>query len=216
MVLAEGGVVERDTELQAAVELLGHARAAKRQSGAKRLRRLRRPAAGPALLAALQHEIAESGSWEAQYQMVMALAESGYTDALPYLESLCSRPFKATMVYTAIGDAIVRLGRSAPEDAGPVLRLMESGNERLIDGAFRAVAMLRLRLNPSAVDRIVTFAAGLPAADGLRFWVAAAAPGWAGPAVTAFLNECARGPREDVRTAAVAALKGEYRKWSPL
>ncbi len=85
----------------------------------------------------------------------------------------------------------MRLGRSSAEDAGPVLRVIGSGNRMLIDGAFRAVAMLRLRLDQAAVDRIVTFASALPKSDGLRFWVAAAAPGWRGPVVEAFLAECA-------------------------
>jgi hypothetical protein len=202
--------------MQDAIELLRHKQSPKRRSGAKRLRKLRRPESGPALLAALRDEVRDPRTWETQYQMIMALAESAYTPALPYLEQLSQQPFEATMVYTALGDAIVRLGRSSAEDPEPVLRLMDSGNERLIDGAFRAVAMLRLRLDQAAVDRIVAFVSACPPADGLRFWVAAAAPGWRGPAVEAFLNACAQGPREDVREAALAALQGKYRKWSPL
>lgn len=203
-------------EARAAIDLLRHGLSAKRRSAAKRLRKLRRPEAGPALLAALRDEVRDPRTWETQYQMVMALAEAGYTPALPYLEELSRHPFEATMVYTALGDAIVRLGRSSAGDAGPVLRLLDGGNERLVDGALRAVAMLRLGLDRPAVERIVAFASARPPADGLRFWVAAAAPGWRGPAVEAFLRECARGPREDVREAAAAALQGKYRRWSPL
>lgn len=205
-----------DDDVKAAIDLLGHKLSAKRRSGAKQLRKFRRPEAGPALLAALRHEVGDPRTWETQYQMVMALAESRYSPALAYLEELAQHPFEATMVYTALGDAIVRLGRSSAEDAGPVLRLLDSGNERLIDGALRAVAMLQLTLDQAAVERIVTFASALPSADGLRLWVAAAAPGWRGPAVESFLRECAHSSREDVRQAAVAAAQGSYRKWSPL
>ncbi len=205
-----------DHDLHEALGLLNHKLSPKRRAGAKRLRKFRRPETGPALLASLRAEVRDPRTWETQYQMIMALAESGYQPALPYLEELSRQRFDATMVYTALGDAIVRLGRPSAEDAGPVLHLMASGNAGLIDGAFRAVAMLRLRLEQTAVDQIVTFASALPVAAGLRFWVAAAAPGWRGPNVEAFLNECARGPREDVREAAVAALQGKYLKWSPL
>jgi hypothetical protein len=204
--------VAKDVAMQEAIDLLSHSQAAKRRSGAKRLRKLRRPEAGPALLAALQKERA----WEPQYQMVMALAESEYAPALPYLEALAQEPIEATMVYTALGDAIVRLGRSRAEDPEPIFRLMDSGNWSLTCGAFRAVAMLRLRLDQAAVDRIVAFVSALPLEDGLRFWVVAATPGWSGPAVEAFLNECIRSPRADVRAAAELGLRGQYRKWSPL
>jgi len=213
---AEGCTVATTNEVQAATDLLRHKLSAKRRAGAKRLRKLGRPEAGPALLVALREELRDTRTWETQYQMVMALAESEYTPALPYLEELAQQSFEATMVYTALGDALVRLGRSSSEDAEPVLRLLRSGNERLIDGALRAVAMLRLTLDQAAVERIVAFASALPPADGLRFWVAAAAPGWRGPAVEAFLGECVRSPREDVREAAAAAVQGKYRRWSPL
>src|SRR5262245_35333653 len=202
--------------MQEAIGLLRHKLSPKRRSGAKRLRKLRRPEAGPALLAALEAEVRDPRTWETQYQMIMALAESDYGPALPYLEELSRQPFEATMVYTALGDALVRLGNTSAGDAEPVLRVMAGGNERLIDGAFRAVAMLRLQPDQAAVDRLIAFASALAPADGLRFWVAAAAPGWRGPAVEGFLRECARSPREDVREAAAAALQGKYRKWSPL
>lgn len=205
-----------DDVMPAALDLLTHSLSAKRRSGAKRLRKLRCVEAGPALLAALRNEVRDPRTWETQYQMIMALAESNYKPALPFLEELSEQAFEATMVYTALGDAIVRLGRSSVEDAGPVLRLLDSGNERLTDGALRAVAMLRLRLDQASVARIVAFASGLPMADGQRFWVAAAAAGWRGPAVEGFLQECAQSPRADVREAATAAAQGRYGRWSPL
>ncbi len=168
------------------------------------------------MLAALRDEVRHRRTWETQYVMIMALAETGFTPALPYLKQLSRQPFEATMVYTALGDAIVRLGRSSAEDCKPVLRLLAGGYDRLIEGALRAVAMLLLRPDQKAVDQILAFATGRSLADGLRFWVAAACPGWKGPAVAAFLHECSQSPREDVREAAEAALQGEYCNWSPL
>jgi HEAT repeat protein len=188
----------------------------RRRAAAKRLRRLRDPAAGPALLAALRREVLDPRTWETQYQMIMALAESNYRPALPYLRELARESFEATMVYVALGDAIVRLGRDSPEDAAPVLDLMGTGNPMLIDGAFRAVAMLRLRLDAEAIGQIVNYVSALPAEHHLRFWVAAAAPGWDHPGVSPFLQACAAGPRDDVRTAATAAQQKQYLTWRPL
>src|SRR3954463_14583297 len=121
-----------DNDVQEAIALLHHKQSAKRRSGAKRLRKLRQPEAGPALLAALRDEVRDPRTWETQYQMIMALAESGYGPALPYLEELSGQPFEATMVYPALGDALVRLGSASAGDAEPVLRVMAGGNERLI------------------------------------------------------------------------------------
>jgi HEAT repeat protein len=201
---------------QSSLELLNDKHSPKRRTGAKHLRKLKDSSAGPALLAALQKEVQDPRTWETQYQMIMALGECGYTPALPYLHELARHAFEATMVYVAIGDATVRLEREHENDATPVLRLMETGNEMLIDGAFRAVAMLRMKPEEEAIHKIVRYGALRQPDDGLRFWIAAAAAGWSSAEVTRFLAECARGSREDVRQAAIAAQQGKYRKWNPL
>jgi HEAT repeat protein len=187
-----------------------------RRAAAKHLRKLKDPALGPDLLDALRRELADPAAWEGQYHLIMALGEAGYTQALPYLRELSVQDFEATMLYVALGDAIVRLGRSSENDPTLVLDIMATGNRMLTDGAFRAVAMLRLTLDQPAVDAIVAHVSDLDLTDGLRFWVVAAAAGWSGPAVERFLGECSRSPREDVRTAATASLQGKYRRWRPL
>jgi hypothetical protein len=143
----------------------------------------------------------------------MALGESGYSEALPHLRELADRDFEATAVYGALGDAIVRLGRRSRDDPTPVHDILHAGNCMLIDGAFRAVAMLRLTLDQPTIDAIVAHVADLDLGDGHRFWVAAAAAGWSGPAVERFLDDCICSPREDVRTAAEASRQGKYRRW---
>jgi hypothetical protein len=164
----------------------------------------------------LRTEVRDRRTWETQYQMVMALAECGHRPALPYLEELARQPFEATMVSTALGDAIVRLGRGYEDDPAPVLRLMRAGGEGLISGAFRAVAMLRLRLNPDAIEQILSWVSQRPPSDPLRFWVTAAAPGWRGASVEQFLEDCMQSPRDDIRRAASAAQQHKYLKWNPL
>lgn len=87
------------------------------------------------------------------------------------------------MLYEALGDAIVRLGRHSENDPTPVLDLMSTSTAMLIDGAFCAVAMLRLALDPPTVNAILGYVSPPDPNDGLRFSVAAAAAGWSGPAV---------------------------------
>ncbi len=200
----------------AAIALLADQRSPKRRSGAKRLRKLRDPSVGPALLEALRREVQDSRTWETQYQMIMALGECGYQPALSFLDALARQPFEATMVYVALGDAIIRLGQADKNDATSVLSVMASTNDMLIDGALRAVAMLRLRPNNEAITRIISYAARRPLEDESRLWVAAAAAGWDGSDVQAFLKTSVASPREDVKRAAQASLQKIYLTWNPL
>jgi hypothetical protein len=149
--------------------------------------------------------------------MIMALAESGYREALPFMEVLARRSLEATMLYVALGDAIVRLSLSGPSDVTPVLRMLREGRHpMLLDGAFRAMAMLRLAPEPSAVTEILDHANRLGPDDGLRFWVLAATPGWGGPKVKAFIEACARSSRPDLQEGASLAQAGKYKAWRPL
>ena len=42
-------------------------------------------------------------TYQTQYQMVMALGETGYAPALPYLRELADQDFEATILYVALG-----------------------------------------------------------------------------------------------------------------
>ena len=191
-------------------------RSHKRRSAAKRLRKIAQSAACPELLAALQREVQDRRTWETQYQMVMALGTCGCTEALDFLWQLARSDFDATMVYVALGDAIVRLGRAFENDPAPMLAVLATDNEMLIDGALRATAMLRLRFETTSIDAILKYLQPRGLADGLRFWAAAAAPGWESPRLEEFLDTCICGLREDIREAALAAKARRYRKYSPL
>ncbi|WP_406195514.1 HEAT repeat domain-containing protein [Kitasatospora sp. NBC_01560] len=199
--------------LDEAVAQLGHRLSPKRRSAAARLRRLADPAAGPSLVEALQREVRDTRTWETQYQLVMALGACGHRPALGLVRELAQRPFEATMVYTSLGDAVIRL--STPDETPHSLRwCLEAGTPMLAAGALRAVAMERLALDSATIDYVLDVLDPLDPHDGLRFWAAAAAAGWAAPRVTEFLQGCAAGPRADVAMAATASLQGEYRTYA--
>lgn len=206
-----------DAKTEDAVRQLVASQSTKRRSAAKQLRRLRAGEAGSALLAALEKEVQDPRTWETQYQLIMAIGECGHAAALPTLERLVLTSFEASMVYVALGDAIVRLSRSHPHDATPVLNVLRhSKNTMLMDGSFRAMAMLRMIPEPEAIGEILAFVKPLDPSDPLRFWVAAAAAGWRHPDLAAFLTSCEASGREDVAEAAKVARLGKYKKWSPL
>jgi len=205
-----------------AIDLLKHSLSTKRRSGAKALRKLQDPTAGPALLEALQEELPDARTWETQYHMIMALGTCSYFPAEPFLRELAGRRFDATMIYVAIGDALVRL--AAPEDGRwkTLMDLVGRGNEHLAYGACQAMAMLRLVPPRAMIEQLVEFANRFPLDEsrGLnqRLWIAAAAPGWLehSPAIRPFLDACATSKNPEVKLAAEAALQGKYRNWNPL
>ena len=200
--------------LDALLQKLLAPQTASRRTAARMLRKLKIKATGPAVLSALKTEIREPGAEETPYQMIMALGECGYGEALPFLRWMAnSRP--ASMLRVALGDAIVRLARTHEHDSSPLLEILSGPDREMIEGAFRAMAMQRMVLAPDAMATILEFADYLPIDDPLRLWVAAAAAGWKGSGVRGFLDRCRQAPREDVRRAAEASAAGKYLKWSP-
>lgn len=198
------------------IALLQHPRSPKRRSAARRLRKRGEIAAGPALLSALRKEVVDPRTWETQYQLVMAVGECHFIDALPFLKDFASQPLDATMIYVGLGDALVRLQIQSLEDGAPIVDLMRSGNDMLIDGAFRAMAMLRMMPSEDEIKEILDFVSAFPLEDGIRFWPLAAAPGWKGENVAAFIAESAQSSRNDIREAAESAENQKYKKWKPL
>ncbi|MCH8862605.1 MAG: HEAT repeat domain-containing protein [Proteobacteria bacterium] len=148
--------------------------------------------------------------------MIMAIGECKYREALPFLEELSGRKFEATMVYLALGDALLRLSFRHENDVSRALEFMDGDNPMLIDGALRAIAVLRMLPKENEIKSMVAFARALSLDDGRRFWVAAAAAGWVMPEVREFLSECAESPRQDLQEAAEYSLAGKYKNWHPL
>lgn len=198
------------------LELLKSTRSTKRRSAAKRLRKLGDPAAGPDLLEALRKEVEDPRTWETQYQLVMALGECRHIDALEFLNEFAARPLDATMIYVGIGDAIVRLKSESPNDGAPIIDIMKSGNEMLIRGAFRGMAMLKMVPSDGDIDQILNFVCRRAQDDPIRFWPLAAAPGWTGDNVSKFVEECIHSSDPQIARAAKLAAAKKYSNWRPL
>jgi HEAT repeat protein len=204
------------SEVEALIGELRSPHSPKRRAAAKRLRKLGDRTAGPALLEALQRELLDPRTWETQYQMIMALGHCGYKEACPVLQMLAYEKFEATMVLVAVGDALVRLRRSSDSDPNPILEAFAVKNdESLLDGALRAMAMLHMSFQPTETALILQLTMQRQS-ERLKFWAAAACPGWSGAAVDDFLDQCLVSTREDVRSAAADAKLKKYRKWNPL
>ncbi|MBY8864009.1 hypothetical protein K7711_46630 [Nocardia sp. CA2R105] len=196
-----------------ALALLAERLSARRRRGAKRLRALADPTTAAQVRAALEREVLDRRTWETQYQLIMALGMTGDRDDVEFLKGLAHQPRAATAVNTALGDAIVRLGRATDNDPAPLLWCLQQDVELFADGALRAVAMLRLRFSDAAVGDVLDYAEDhFHDLDHqfLPYWPVVAAAGWSGPRVQAFLTRCSQDDRQLIADAANDALNGRY------
>jgi hypothetical protein len=202
------------------IDLLTHSRSPKRRAAAKRLRKLGDPAAGPALLAALQQELKDDRTWETQYQMIMAIGHSRYKQALPFIESLVSRGLEP-MVDIAIGDTILRLSRKHDKDADAAVRLLDAGNPNITEGAIQSIAMLRMIPEQPAMQRLIDCGLSLKLGDHdwTVIWLLRAVPGWPEEITKPLLDKWATVTslqQQHIQRAVDLARKRKYHKWSPL
>lgn len=198
-------------ELQAQIDLLSHRSSSKRRSAAKKIRKIKTNEAGAALQTALAKEMKDSRTWETQYHLIMAIGEANYQPAISLLEQIAQQDLENSMVHVACGDAIVRLTGFSNN----IPNWITQDKSHLVEGALRAIAMEHLVPSNEIIEKILCYVE-LPENKHIRFWVAAAAPGWAYEPVRLFLQDCLEDPLEDTQKAARAALENRYLKWHPL
>jgi HEAT repeat protein len=218
-------VGEQTDQLAIALELLKDPQAKNRVAAAKRLRKMADPKAGRPLLAALKKEVLDSRTWSAQYAMTLALGFCKYRPALPFLWEFARTELEYTTIFYGLGDAIVRIQRRSANDVSPILEIIKTKRYMMVDGAFRAMAMLQMVPSADEIAKILQVAElkeavkavqGYPNDPaGLRRWVAAAAAGWPRELVEAFLRRCLLINDSQLKMAAEQSLLGKYVKWGP-
>lgn len=205
-----------DIDIHQLTEQLHSKASTKRRSAAKKLRKLKAKDAGPALLETLKSELKDKRTWETQYHMIMALGESGYTDSLNFLQQIAKQDFEATMVLTAIGDAVTNLERLKNHKLTSLGKWIDTNNQALIEGGIRTLATNQLIPDEILIRKIISYAQKSGGGN-VDFWAAAASPSWPTQLTKKFLEHCLEySLLDDTKKAAEAALKGKYLKWQPL
>jgi len=195
---------------------LQHKSSPKRRTAAKKLRKQKSNESGSALLTALKNELKDKRTWETQYQMIMALGDSGCIESLNFLTQLAEQEFEATMLYVAIGDAITTLECINNSSPISLARWIETNKKDLVNGGLRSLAMFHIVPSNDYIQRIIQYVS-LQKNKELQFWAIAAAPGWSKILTQDFLEQVIKSAElEDTKKAAIAALSGKYLKWKPL
>lgn len=190
----------------------------KRRSAAKKLRKVASKEAGKAIFEALKKELEDKRTWETQYQIIMALGESGYSDSIKFLLELSENDFDSTILYIAIGHAITTLETTNSKIQTPssLIKWLETSQIELANGGLQSLAMHRTIPTDEFIKCTLKLTS-LPDNKELQFWTAAASAGWASSLTKLFLEKVIdSNHNEDTKKAAKAALKGKYLKWYPL
>lgn len=185
---------------------LGQANVRRRRKAVVRIRKSREKRFGEHLLETLREESRETWNWEIRYHLIMALGELGYRPACPFLRGLSLEETESTLLYTALGEALVRLGRTFDNDPAPLIDIVERGNLHLTDGAFRAVWLLHLCFDRDDTRRILAATLGKPRGEARvrEAWP----PEFESFYFRKYLKACLTHPSEEIRKDAESALYG--------
>lgn len=215
---------KQQVQLAEAVELLRNPKALKRESGAKRLRKLGLSEAGNAVFEALRRELKDKRTWSAKYHLIVTIGVLKHLPALPLLWELAVQETDATILYLALGDALMRLLLSdgvTPAEAWAAI--LKTQRPMLFDGALRAIALLKLVPDTETIHSMLAVAAnpgfveqihGYPGdPSGIHYWAAVASAGWPQDLTREFLVSCQNINSTSLQHAAELALKRKYVKW---
>ena len=206
--------------LEEDIKELENTRSPKRRAAAKRIRKRGDDSAGPALLAALHKEVEDSRTWETQCEMIKALGECGYSDAVPFLIELASQEYKATAIYGALGFAICLLSDIPHGRLDYFRATFESTNERLISGACSALLHADVVPTIPDIQWIITAIRDLKvdADEGRvvtpRTYIAALAYAWPPNETREFLESCMKSRWPTLVSIAKSSLSGERSKYT--
>lgn len=214
-----------DDKILEAIALLSNSKSKKRESGAKRLRKLESPLVGQELLKTLEKEVLDTRTWSTQYHLILALGHSKYQPALSFLTGLANKEIERTILYMGLGDSIFRLSILSCSIESSLDLIHSFNNYNLTYGAYQALAMLRLVPEDISIKEIIRIGSDPKGAEivqgypndktGLRKWVASASAGWKDELKIDFLNDCEKIQDQHLIMAVDSARKGKYIKWSP-
>lgn len=214
-----------EEKVKEAIELLSNSKSKKRESGAKRLRKLESIDAGPALIQALEKEIQDKRTWSTQYHLILALGHSKFKEALPILLELAKQKYEATIIYMGLGDSIFRLSILSQSIKDTLNAIYSFDNFRITYGAFQALALLKLVPDDNVIKRIIEIGSDVKGAEivqgypndktGLRKWVASASAGWKEELKNEFLADCEKIKDQHLLIAVENSRKNKYVKWNP-
>ncbi|MGL1956834.1 MAG: hypothetical protein OCD00_05895 [Colwellia sp.] len=212
-------------KIQEGLELLKNPKSKKRESGAKKLRKLESIEAGEALLNTLKNELDDKRTWSTQYHLILAIGHSKYEPALTFLKELVQQDFEATIIYMALGDSIFRLSILSNSVETSLEEIHRLNDYRIFDGAYQALAMLKLIPDDKSIKQIISIAQDPKGTElvkthpndqvGLRKWVASASAGWKNELKDDFLIECDQLGDQHLLMAVEGSRKGKYVKWNP-
>lgn len=182
------------------IEELTSKKSSDRRRAAKKIGKMKVTELGDDIYKAYLKEKNDKRTWETQTEMIKAIGEIRYKQAIVDIEIIVKQNTPHDMITSAAATSYIQLKMKSIKDASPVLELLEFGSVSVISGALRALAIEQLTPSKTEIEQIIAkcwninkhkdrigYEYGL--IDSRRY-LAIACANWDKELTTDFLNHC--------------------------
>lgn len=196
-------------------------KSADRKRAAKEIGKLKLTDIGDDLYQAYLRETKDKRTWETQVEMILALGQLDYKNALSEMDTIIKANNPHDMITYAAAQTYVRLKRKSLSDASPVLELLKFGGLSTVSGCLNPLGYDKMQPDESQIKELIKLTWDLnkhkdyePGYGDPRYGIAAACAGWDRQITKDFLEYCIATANGDTPLEYVSknSLKGKYVK----
>jgi hypothetical protein len=196
-------------------------KSADRKRAAKEIGKLNLTDLGDDLYQAYLKETKDKRTWETQVEMILALGQLDYKNALSEMDTIIKANNPHDMITYAAAQTYVRLKRKSLSDASPVLELLQFGGLSTVSGCLNPLGYDKMQPDESQIKELIKYTWDLnkhkdyePGYGDPRYGIAAACAGWDRQLTKDFLEHCLATANGDTPLEYVSenSLKGKYVK----
>lgn len=196
-------------------------KSADRKRAAKETGKLKLTDIGDDLYQAYLRDTKDKRTWETQVEMILALGQLDYKNALSEMDTIIKANNPHDMITYAAAQTYVRLKRKSLSDASPVLELLKFGGLSTVSGCLNPLGYDKMQPDESQIKELIKLTWDLnkhkdyePGYGDPRYGIAAACAGWDRQITKDFLEYCIATANGDTPLEYVSknSLKGKYVK----
>lgn len=200
---------------------LNSTKSADRKRAAKEIGKLKLTELADDLYRAYLEEVKDKRTWETQVEMILALGQLDYKNAMTEIEPIIKANNPHDMITYAAAQTYVRLKRKSLSDASPVLELLQFGGLSTVSGCLNPLSYDKMQPDESQIKELIKLSWNLnkhkdfePGYGDPRYGIAAACAGWNRQITKDFLEHCLATANGDTPLEYVSenSLKGKYVK----
>ncbi|MBK7763881.1 MAG: hypothetical protein IPI46_11040 [Bacteroidetes bacterium] len=172
-------------------------KSAERRRAAKEIGKLKIHELADELYSAYLNELNDKRTWETQVEMILALGQLNYKNAINDINKIVKANAPHDMITYAAAQTYVRLQRQSLEDASPILELLAFGGLSIVDGCLNPLGYDIMQPPAYQIKELITLTWNLHKHKDYesgygdpRYGIAAACAGWDKNLTQHFLEHC--------------------------